>query len=439
MRDVFVTVVVFGLLPLILRRPWLGILAWSWLGFMNPHRLTWGFAYDMPFAMMVALTTLLALLASKEPKRVPWTRETILLLMLIGWMFMTTCFALFQAPAWEQWSKVWKVMLMTYVTMMLITDEYRIKMLMFVIALSLGFYGFKGGLFTLTGGSSDQVLGPAKSFIGERNAIGLALIMTVPLLYFMQLQMTRWYVRYALLGGTGLTLVAIIGTHSRGALVGIAAMLLFFFLKSRKKFSAVLVMIPLVVVILTVMPAEWFERMSTIETYQEDTSAMGRIKAWREAIEMADERFIGGGMRALAMIGTDSHSIYFGMLGEHGWIGLGMFLLLLFFTWRSGSWIIRHTRQREDLFWARDLASMVQVSLVGYMSAGAFLGLQYFDLFYSLVAIIVVTRVLLQRRFAEEEKSGIAMHNADASHAKNGRSGRVGTPRRGPAVLGGNR
>jgi polysaccharide biosynthesis protein PslJ len=27
---------------------------------------------------------------------------------------------------------------------------------------------------------------------------------------------------------------------------------------------------------------------------------------------------------------------------------------------------------------------MIQVSLIGYMSAGAFLGLQYFDLFYHL-------------------------------------------------------
>jgi hypothetical protein len=111
----------------------------------------------------------------------------------------------------------------------------------------------------------------------------------------------------------------------------------------------------------------------------------------------------------------------------------------LFFTWRSGSWIIRHTRQREDLVWARDLASMVQVSLVGYMSAGAFLGLQYFDLYYHLVAIIVITRALVQQRFAEEEKNGIAVHNADASHAKHSQSGRVGTPRRGAAVLGGNR
>ncbi len=438
MRDVIVTLAVFGLLPLILWRPWIGVLVWSWLGYMNPHRLCWGFATTMPFALMVALVTLVALLASKEPRRIPWTRETILLLLLIGWIFMTTWFALAQEPAWQQWAKVWRVMLMTYVTMMLITNEHRIKMLMFVIALSLGFYGFKGGVFTLTGGSANAVMGPYGSFIGDNNSIGLALIMTVPLLHYMQLQMTRWYFRYALLGGIVLTLVAIIGTHSRGALVGIATMLLFFLLKSRRKFSAVLVVIPLVYVMYTVMPVEWFERMETIQTWEEDKSASERVRAWNNAIDLAHERFIGGGMRALVYYGgRDSHSIYFGMLGEHGYVGLGMFLLLLFFTWRSGSWIISHTRQRKDLVWARDLAAMVQVSLVGYMAAGAFLGLQYFDLFYHLVAIIVVTRVLVQRRFEEEEKIGTVVGNSDAAQVKNNQPRRARAPRRGAAVLGG--
>ena len=437
MRDLVVTLVVFGLLPLILWRPWLGILVWSWLGYMNPHRLTWGFATEMHFALMVAVVTLVAMLASREPKRIPWTRETILLLVLIGWMFMTTWFALVQAPAWEQWDKVWRVMLMTYVTMMLITDEHRIKMLMFVIALSLGFYGFKGGVFVLSGGSAHAVMGPAGSFIADNNSVGLALIMTVPLLRFMQLQMTRPYVRYALLGGIALTLIAIVGTHSRGALLGVAVMLLFYLLKSRKKFAAILAVIPLSLVMLYVMPQEYFERMETIQTWEEDKSASERVRAWGNAIDLANERFVGGGMRALVYYGgRDSHSIYFGMLGEHGWVGLGMFLLLLFFTWRSGSWIISHTRQREDLLWAKDLAAMVQVSLVGYMSAGAFLGLQYFDLFYHLVAIIVVTRVLLQQRFQEEEKSRVVARKSDASQVKDNQPPRARAPRRGTAVLG---
>ena len=404
MRAALLTVIVFILLIFIIRQPYIGVLTWSWLAYMNPHRLAW--ATTIPYSMLVAITTLLALMISKEPKRIPWTRETILLLVLIAWMFMTTVFSLYPWLAWEQWDKVWRIMLMTYVTMMLINNEQRIKLLVFVIALSLGFYGFKGGWFTISTGGVHSVMGPEQSFIRDRNSIGLALIMTVPLLYFMKLQVTQWYFRWALVVGIGLTLVAIVGTQSRGAAVGIAVMLVFYLLKSRQKFTAVLALIPLVLVLYYVMPEQYFERIETIQTWDEDHSASERVRAWGNAILLANERFIGGGMRALVFWGPgggrDSHSIYFGMLGEHGWVGLGMFLLLIGFTWQSGSWIIRRAKRHKDLYWARDLASMVQVSLIGYMSAGAFLGLQYFDLFYHLVAIIVVTKVLVAQKIAEK-------------------------------------
>ena len=401
MRDLFVTGVVFALLPLILARPYVGVLAWSWLGYMNPHRLTWGFAFTLPFAQMVALATLAGMLFSKERKQIPWTRETILLLIFIGWMFLSTLYSNYPWLAWDQWNKVWRIMLMTYVTMMLINDRHRIHLLVVVIALSLGFYGFKGGVFVLTGGSAHSVMGPAGSFIGDRNSVGLALIMTVPLLWYMRLHAARVWQRHALMVGGLLTLVAIIGTHSRGALVGLAAMGLFFILKARKRFGILLLLIPLAGVVLYVMPPEWLERMYTIETYDEDASAMGRLYAWNNAITLANQNFLGGGFRAVAGFGgTDSHSNWFGVLGELGWIGLFMFVLLHVFTWRSASWIISKTKGHDHLLWARDLAAMIQVSLIGYMGTGSFLGLQYFDLFYHLIAIIVMTRLVVIKELA---------------------------------------
>lgn len=409
MRDLFVTIVVLGSLPFILARPYVGVLMWSWLGYMNPHRLAWGFATTMPFAFMVAVTTLVALFLSKEPKRIPWTRETVLLLIFIGWMFLTTIFSNYPWLAWNQWDKVWRIMLMTYVTMMLINDKERIHLLMIVIALSLGFYGVKGGVFVLTGGSAHQVLGPWGSFISERNSIALALIMTVPLLRYLQLQSTNFWVRHGMMGAIVLTLIAIVGTHSRGGLLGLAAMFLFFLLKSRRKMGVIMAMIPLALTLLYVMPPEWFERMNTITTYEEEVSAQGRLYAWGNAITIANQNFMGGGFRALVGYGgTDSHSNYFGVLGEHGWIGLAMFLLLHLFTWRSASWIISRAKRNPDLYWARDLAAMIQVSLIGYMSAGAFLGLQYFDLFYHLVAIIVMTKIVVKQHLAATETSKAA-------------------------------
>lgn len=68
MRDIILTLIVFGSLPFILRNAYIGVLVWSWLSYMNPHRFTWGFAYNFPFAQIVALVLLVAVLFSKEKK-----------------------------------------------------------------------------------------------------------------------------------------------------------------------------------------------------------------------------------------------------------------------------------------------------------------------------------------------------------------------------------
>ena len=165
MRDIALTLIFFGILPFVFSRPYVGIYLWTWFGFMNPHRLTWGFAFDFPFAEIIALVTLASLFASKEPKRIPWTRETVLLIVFTLWILFTTFLALYPDHAWAQWNKVWKIMLMIYVTMMLINTRQKLDWLIWVIVLSLGFYGVKGGIFTILHGGVYRVQGPWVSFI----------------------------------------------------------------------------------------------------------------------------------------------------------------------------------------------------------------------------------------------------------------------------------
>ena len=106
MRDALIFLMVFGTLPFVLSRPWIGILLWCWLGFMNPHRLTWGLAYNFPFAQLAAIATLTGLLFSQERKTFPIKRETVVLMVFIAWMALTTLLALDPEAAAEQWSKV---------------------------------------------------------------------------------------------------------------------------------------------------------------------------------------------------------------------------------------------------------------------------------------------------------------------------------------------
>ncbi|BCG64813.1 MAG: putative inorganic carbon (hco3(-)) transporter [Methyloprofundus sp.] len=406
MRDIFVTLVVFGTLPFVLKRPQIGILLWGWLAYMNPHKLSWGFAHDFPFSQLTAIAIIAALFVSKEARKIPWSAELTILVIFIAWMFLSTVNSMFPALAWVQWDKVWKIQLITFITIMVMQDKWRVQAMIWVIALSLGFYGFKGGIFTLMTGGAYAVYGPSGTFIYGNNEIGLALIMTIPLIRYLQLTTENAMLRRGLLLTMWLCVIAVIGTQSRGALVGVSFMGLFLVLKSRNRLPMILFMLVLLPMIYSFMPESWHLRMGTIETYEQDGSAMGRINAWWMAFNLAKVNILGGGFECfqtstfflyapIAHNVHDAHSVYFEVLGEHGFFGLTLFLLLGFVSLRSCGKIIKEAKKSDETKWMSDLAAMIQVSLLGYAASGAFLGLAYFDLYYHLIAIVVICKGLL--------------------------------------------
>src|SRR5262249_24182418 len=144
-------------------------------------------------------------------------------------------------------------------------------------------------------GGNYMVYGPELSFIGDNTSIGLALIMTVPLIRYLQLEAKSKTLRMGLIVGMALTAAAILATQSRGALLGIIAMGASLVLKSRKKIWMVLAIAILVPSLYTFMPARWHQRMGTIATYETDGSAQGRINAWWFAFNLAKSRPLTGG------------------------------------------------------------------------------------------------------------------------------------------------
>jgi len=146
-------------------------------------------------------------------------------------------------------------------------------------------------------------------------------------------------------------------------------------------------------VFLSLVPGKWFERMNTIGTYQEDNSAMSRIETWRFATELGMSRpFTGGGFEAFRANPSDfdAHSVYFGLLGEQGFIALGVFLILVAVTWRHLNRIRRQARRTPAFEWHGRCAGMLQVSIFGYLANGLTLNHQYFDLFYLIIALSTI-------------------------------------------------
>lgn len=406
MRDAILFLLLLGVIPFIFKRPVVGILAYACVGLMNPHRLTYGPAYDFPFALILCVITLFSLLISKERKQLPMSIGVIGLLTFIGWISFTTLFAQEASLAVDEWGRVMKTMLMIVVAIMTVRTVNDVKALTLVVALSLGFWGFKGGLFTILSGGTNRVLGPAGSYITDNNTLALAMVTVLPLLISLVPLAPNKLLKRGVQVLALLTAAAAIGSYSRGAMLGGVGMLFFLWLKSRSKVTTGLAALVLLPVIFFSMPEQWTGRMASIDDYQEDKSSLGRINAWHFAINVANSLPTGGGFNAFTprmyhMYAPDpesfyvAHSIYFQVLGDHGYMGLFLFLFMLFCAWRTGSSVIRYCGKDPDKAWAATMARMCQVSLIGYMLAGAFLSMPYYDLPYYIIAILATLQKVL--------------------------------------------
>lgn len=417
MRDLALVIVFFSLVPLAVKHTWIAVNLWTWLSVMNPHRLAWGFAYSMPFAMMAALAAFISLPLNRDRLRFPTDAAVVFLLMFIAWTCVTTAFAFYPGDSFEQLKKVVKIQVMTLVALAAVRERKHIEWFIWINALSIGFYGFKGGLFTILSGGGSRVWGPPGGFIEGNNEIGLAMVMVIPLLNYLRLVSHSPWVRAALVVGMLLTAAAVLGTHSRGALLAIVAMAAVLWWRSQKKLGGLAVLVVVAASLLAFMPESWTERMNTIGAYQDDSSAMGRINAWLMAYNLANDRPLGGGYEVIthelfSRYAPDpadlhaAHSIYFQVLGEHGWFGLLLFMGIGFFAFRDAARVRKQAQHRVESQWLVHLCGMLQVSMVGFAVGGAFLSLAYFDLPYNIMVMVVACRWWLKEERWKLETTG---------------------------------
>lgn len=429
MRDIALTIVVLGLLPLVLRRPAIGALMWAWVSIMNPHQLTYGFARSIPWAMLIAITTLAALAFSRHRKPLPKCGGVIILLVFVAWMTLTSVFALNPEPAdvWDKWVFMLKIFVMLFVTLMLLRGRKEIELLIWVVALSLAYYGVKGGLFTLVTGGSYRVWGPPGMIEGN-NELAVALVIAMPFMHYLRTVSANRWIRLAMLGCMILCAFAVLGTQSRGALLAITGMGLVLGLKGKHPVRSTVALAMVGMAIIAFMPDTWTRRMDTIATYREDDSAMQRIWVWTALWNAAlDRPLVGVGFRAdnvavFSRYGNIpgfeafsstytpvAHSTYFQALGEHGFPGLILFVSLGLWTWFTAGALARRTANDPELStWVPLLMRMCQVSLIGFAVGGAFLSLMLFDVPYYIMAVVALVQVAVNEKMAARGGKALA-------------------------------
>ena len=415
MRDYILAAVLAVLAPLGVLHPWMGVMLWAWVSLMSPHRMTYGFMYDAPVSMITGVVTLLGLILSRDPKKLPLAAPLVWLALFAAWMVLGYPFSLVPTDYnLDQVDKVLKIYLFTFVAVAVIWTRKQVDVLIAVCALSIAYFGVKGGIFTIMTGGGHRVRGEG-GFIAGNNEIALALIMVIPLLYYFVQTHANVWVKRALWLSMLLCVVAALGTQSRGGLLGIVGMTVAFVARSQKRARLIVPIVALTVFVIAFMPDSWWDRMETIGSYKTDESAMGRINAWTVAWNVARDHVFGAGFYLESPSIFDryapnpefiavAHSIYFQILGQHGFVGLGLYLAFWVSTWRTCRWVAKHSPAPED----QALARMIEVSLVGFAVGGAFLNLAYFDGPYYLMSALVILRYKLMQNKPQPRAAGAA-------------------------------
>lgn len=403
MRDIAITIIFAVLIPAIFFRAWLGPLTWAWVSMMSPHRMTFGFAYNLPFGQVTAAATLLTLPFTKNKRRFPVCAPTVFIVLFALWTGVTTIFAINSSGAsFDMWSKVTKIQVMLWVTLMMIVGRQQLMWLIWVITFSIGIYGIKGGIWTVMTGGGHRVWGPPGSFIEGNNELALALTVVLPLMYFLRGLVPSVRGRHLMTFFMICIGFSVLGSHSRGAFLSILVMAFMLGLKSKRPMLATVLIFSILGLLVAFMPENWSGRMATIQSH-EDHSAQSRLQTWRMIFNLVQQRpFTGAGFELATpevwsrfateewTLAYSPHSIYFQALGEHGFVGLFLYLGIGIATWRLASRIIRIVKDRPDLDWAAQLMRAIQVSLLAFGTGGAFLNLVSFDLPYYLAGIVAI-------------------------------------------------
>lgn len=406
--------------PVCFVKPFYGILLWTVVAFLNPQAFIWS-REIFPWAMAVGVATLGGCIFFCRNWKVLASPKVLMMAALWVWFTFTSVmstntplFAHHAADTWYKWQLVSKIMLMAIVSVPLVDTFSKLRTFVLVIAGCFGAFVLKSFVFSLATGGAFRLYGPANSMIADNNDFGLALNMTAPLFFFLaQTESKRWVKRC--FGCLFLfTIPSVFFTYSRGALVGLIAVIGLMFLQSQRRLLLIPVIALGAILALAFTPDAWRDRMDPTRPDALDNSAKERLNAWAFARNLASDYPITGGgfatftpelFQRYAPVGLDirgPHSIYFQVLGEHGYVGLSLYLVFVLSCFIGAHRLVKQARFYQDQEIVR-YASMFRYSLIGFLSSGAFLGRAYFDYFFTIVACLAILDHVARDRWAWAE------------------------------------
>jgi probable O-glycosylation ligase (exosortase A-associated) len=436
MRDLAFVAFLMAFLALGFRRPFIFVLAYVYIDVVAPQRLTYFLLNSVPISLITVGLAVLgwAFVDDKRDVRVA-PRQALLLILLI-YCGVTTTVADFPINAAEKWDWVWKALAFAIFLPLTLRTRLRIEALALFMILSAATIIIVGGIKTVVSGGGYGALNlMVDNNIGlyEGSIISTAAICIIPLIMHLRKHGTifpaDWKVNLFCAALIFACLLIPIGTQARTGLICIGMLAVLSLRSAKRRFLYLFLMAAAVPAAMMMLPDTFTKRMDTIKGYKSDQSASTRLAVWWWTIDYVKEHPFGGGFDAYrsnkirfetvveeetggqteikARINEDQarayHSAYFEMLGEQGYPGLALWLLINAIGIVRMEFLRRQFRNKtpENDQWIGSLAEALQHAHLIYMVGAVFVGIALQPFVYMLIGMQIGLDTYAKRRAGE--------------------------------------
>lgn len=438
MRDYAFVLFLFTLLATGFRKPFLFVLAYAYIDIVSPQRLTYLLLNSVPISLITVGLAVLGWLALDDKRDMRVAPRQLMILLLLGYCFYTTLNADFPVEAKDKWEWVWKALAFAVFLPLTLRTKLRIESLLMFMALSAASIIIVGGIKTiLSGGGYGELnlMVANNSGLYEGSTISTVAIAIIPLILWFTRHGTifppDWRVKAFCYCLVFACLLIPVGTSTRTGLLCIGLLAMLMLRDSKRKVVYITGIACMGLVAVPFLPSAFTERMGTIKTYQGDASASTRIAVWKWTIDYVKDHPMGGGFEAyrqnkiryekvsvaqegggLAKVDRNTevdsarayHSAYFEMLGEQGYFGLALWLLINV----TGIFRMEVLRRRYRLpqpgeEWISPLASALQGAHIIYLLGATFIAIAFQPFVYMLIGAQIGLDTYTARKRAETD------------------------------------
>lgn len=439
MRDIAFVAFLFAFIGLGFRRPFLFVLCFCYIDIVAPQRLSYFLINSIPISLIVFGLAIGGWLLADDKSDTRWSGRQLLLILLLAYCGMTTMSADFPVEAQDKWSWVWKALVWAIFLPLTLRTKLRIEALTLIMLLSAASIAIAGGLKTAAGGGGYgqlQLLLNENYGLYEGSIMSMVGISIIPLILWYRRHGTifppDWRVSLFCFALCFACMLLPIGTQARTGLVCLVVLAVLSLRAVKHRFLYIAGAGLLAVATIPFLPQSFTERMETIRDHKSDQSASTRVAVWAWTWEFAKDNPFGGGFEAYiqnhvrvekaasaydpnapqnseATVYEEAsrayHSSYFEMLGEQGYPGLTLWLLLHISGLIQMERLRRRylkTRRAEEQ-WISPLATALQHGHIIYMVGSLFVGIAFQPFIYMMLALEMGLYTYCRRR---EQESG---------------------------------